>query len=320
MKLSIVVPVYGAENYLQKNMQTIVNQLNKDCELILVDDGSKDSSGMICDHISMQSTQVSVIHKINGGVSSARNVGIQKATGEYIVFVDSDDYVESNYISTILKAIECQDDLIFFGAYLIKNNENTRQLMKPWLSSISNRHDIETANRMVFGCKTNEPWDKVFKLKIIRENKITFPEDVNLGEDLIFILSYLKFVNTVTILDCPIYYHTFNENGLGQQKVSLSRLKYHDALFSKILASIVELNVSEEIVMLSYETILQILTNFVGKLYKNGYQKNQIYEAISSYEWYNKILYYNYTTMKSKLRRFLLLKKNYVAISFIFGK
>lgn len=319
-KLSIIVPVYGAETYLKKNMQTIVDQLTAECELILVDDGSKDYSGKICDEIALQSPQVSVIHKTNGGVSSARNVGIQTAVGEYIVFVDSDDYVESNYINVIFNGINSQNDLIFFGSYLLTGDGNNKYLMKPWLSSVTDRHDTELAQKLVFGCKSNEPWDKAFKLEIIKENNISFPENINLGEDLIFTLTYLKFVHTVSILDCPIYCHTFNKNGLGQQKVSLNALKYHDAVFSMILSSINDLKVSKEIMTLSYDTVIQILVNYVGKLYKAGYSKEKIYVTISAYAWYKDILSHKYATVKSNLRKLLLLKKKYKAISFIFRK
>lgn len=319
-KLSIIVPVYGAEAYLTNNMKTIIEQLTTDCELILVDDGSKDSSGKICDELGLLSSQVSVIHKINGGVSSARNAGIQAASGEYITFVDSDDYVEDNYIRVILEAIHSQDDLIFFGSYLLESDRDEKSLMKPWLSELTDSHSIEIAQKLIFGCKSNEPWDKVFKLKILKENNLCFPESINLGEDLIFSLAYLKYVHSVSVLDDPIYCHIFNKNGLGQQQVSIEAMKYHDAVFSKIMSSLNELEVSKDVMMLSYEMIIQILANYVGKLYKAGYSKEKIYLTISAYPWYENILSHNYSTLKSNLRKVLLLIKQYRAISLIFRK
>lgn len=319
-KLSIIVPVYGAEAYLTKNMKTIIEQLTTDCELILVDDGSKDSSGKICDELALLSSQVSVIHKINGGVSSARNAGIQAASGEYITFVDSDDFVEDCYVRVILDAIHSQNDLIFFGSYLLEKGEDKKSLMKPWLSELTDSHSIEIAQKLVFGCKSNEPWDKVFKLKILKENNLYFPENINLGEDLMFSLEYLKYVHSVSVLDDPIYCHIFNKNGLGQQQAGIEAMKYHDAVFSKIISSLNELEVSNNVVMLSYEMIIQILANYVGKLYKAGYSKEKIYVTISAYPWYEKILSHKYSTVKSNLRKVLLSIRKYWAISLIFRK
>ena len=101
--VSIVVPVYKIENVLHYCIDSILNQIYEDFELILVDDGSPDNSGKICDEYAKKENRIKVIHKENGGVSSARNCGIDAAKGKYICFVDSDDYVNKNYLEILIK-------------------------------------------------------------------------------------------------------------------------------------------------------------------------------------------------------------------------
>ena len=106
MKLSVVIPVYNVEKYLDKCVESIVNQTFKDLEIILVDDGSTDESGKMCDEWTEKDTRIKVIHKINGGLSSARNAGIKQAKGEYISFIDSDDFVEQDMYATMVEALD----------------------------------------------------------------------------------------------------------------------------------------------------------------------------------------------------------------------
>ena len=101
-KISVIVPVYNTEKFLQRCIDSVLAQTYQDFELLLIDDGSKDSSDTICDEYAAQDTRVKVFHKENGGVSSARNVGLDNARGEWITFVDSDDYIEENYLQTFI--------------------------------------------------------------------------------------------------------------------------------------------------------------------------------------------------------------------------
>lgn len=107
--LSIVVPIYGVEKYIGKFLQSLVPNLSPEIEVILVDDGSKDNCATIIDEFAKAHNNIEVIHKVNGGVSSARNAGIEKATGEYITFLDPDDYIAGNYAITLLEAVKKYD-------------------------------------------------------------------------------------------------------------------------------------------------------------------------------------------------------------------
>ena len=112
-KVSVIIPVYNVEQYVEKSIQSVLNQSMKDIEIILVNDGSTDKSGEICDRYGQKEERIIVIHKENGGLSSARNVGVKAASGDYIGFIDSDDYIESVMYETLYQMaerMECQED------------------------------------------------------------------------------------------------------------------------------------------------------------------------------------------------------------------
>lgn len=317
--LSVIVPVYGAEAYLEKNMMTIVKQLTPECELILVDDGSKDKSGKICDKLSKMNGNVRIIHKVNGGVSSTRNAGINIAEGRYITFVDSDDYVATDYIKSILQLIVTGKDIYFFGAYLISDKQ--KKIMKPWLDDEKiSESGIYAAQKLLFGCQSNEPWDKVFKNSIIQNHRLKFPLDIHLGEDLIFSLDYIKYAASAEFLSKPIYFHTINPSGLGQKKVTQETLVYHDAMFCRMFDAIKELNTDKTMESLACQTMLQILTNYSGKLYRNGYSTEKIKKIIASYAWYDFLLSRDYKGVKNWLRKYLMKQEKYFLISRVFSK
>ncbi len=120
LKISVIVPAYNAEKTLHRCVDSILAQTFEDFELILVDDGSKDSSGRICDEYAAKDSRIRVVHKSNGGVSSARNAGLDIASGEYVAFIDSDDYIDNDYL---LSFTRYNADLIVSGAKTISNNK-----------------------------------------------------------------------------------------------------------------------------------------------------------------------------------------------------
>ena len=122
--VSVIVPVYNVESYLSKCVESIKDQSYSNIEIILVDDGSTDSSGKLCDEFVKSDGRIKVLHKVNGGVSSARNLGIDICHGEYITFVDSDDWVEQNYIEVLLNEILTDANQLVFCKYDILTNGN----------------------------------------------------------------------------------------------------------------------------------------------------------------------------------------------------
>lgn len=219
-KISVIVPVYNVEQYLRRCIDSILSQTFSDFELLLIDDGSKDKSGDICDEYAAKDARIRVFHKVNGGVSSARNLGLVKANGEFIFFVDSDDYLDNTHLENYSKDID-NFDLIFQGYKLV--DETTGKILEK-----KTFHEIETLDfessmnvmEQIFsiGNFFGPTWNKIFRASIISENEIKFKEDVNLREDEIFTFSYCRFVSRIKVLDSDSYNYQKTSNSLMRRK------------------------------------------------------------------------------------------------------
>lgn len=194
-KVSIIVPVYNAEKYLNQCIESIIKQTEKDFELILINDGSKDTSLKICKEYEKKDYRIKVYDKPNGGVSSARNLGIEKSSGEWINFIDPDDWIEENMLETALnKAEENNVDVIQWNHYYNKSeqqikrkniyNGNINDMSILQLGILSPTY-IETELKMHFGA-IRGVWGKLYRSSIIKENNILFNEKIYMFEDGIF--------------------------------------------------------------------------------------------------------------------------------------
>ena len=204
--ISVIVPVYNAEKYLSRCIDSILAQSYKDFELLLIDDGSKDGSATICDNYAIKDSRVRVFHKANGGVSSARNLGLDNATGEWITFIDSDDYVESEY----LKNFTQDSDLSLQGYY---NGDNMVRYEEAFVYS---EPGAEYLNKnYVYG-----PYCKLFRSKIIKLNNIRFDEDLSFGEDILFCLKYMLHAYDMHVSTYVGYHYVIYDNSLSTAKKS----------------------------------------------------------------------------------------------------
>ncbi len=202
MKLSIIIPIYNQENNIVRLLDILVPQLSDDTELILVDDGSTDSSLSVCKKYEL-SKSVIVINKPNGGVSSARNTGLKSAQGEYIAFIDSDDLVAENYIGVLLSLCEKEVDLIqmnyFYNAK--KSYKKTDFVKYTGSASINDIFDLLINNNI------NAVWNKVFRNSIIKENHIAFLEDITIGEDQLFVIDFIMASDKYYFCEDAVYYY-----------------------------------------------------------------------------------------------------------------
>lgn len=190
--ISIIVPIYNVEKYLKRCIDSIINQTYKKLEIILVDDGSKDNSGKICDKYAKKDIRIKVIHKKNEGVSEARNVGLKVSTGEYIGFVDADDFVEKDmYEKMYKKAKEVDADIVICDYQFYPNNKIKK---KKWYNPYKGEITGEFLNR------NTQPWNKIVSNKLIKETNFKFFEKNGDGVFIYLILSAGKIVSIEDIL------------------------------------------------------------------------------------------------------------------------
>ena len=209
--VSIIVPVYNVEEYLRECVDSVLNQTYSDVEVILVDDGSTDQSGNICDEYAKMDSRIKVIHKKNGGVSSARNTGIETASGERIIFVDSDDCIHPRLLESYR---ELDDDSVTLLCDYTTGKEEWKRFSTNDFQEHMEFVAREKFMKLFYKDYMNPPFNKYFRADIIREHQIRFPEDMSLGEDLIFNMKYLAAVKCdYQIMHGPFYYYRENRAG-----------------------------------------------------------------------------------------------------------
>lgn len=198
-RYSVIIPVYNAESTLHRCVDSLINQDYANAELILVNDGSKDQSGEICQEYALKYDFVKYIEQPNAGASAARNTGLDAATGEYITFVDSDDYVLNGYFN----ALDTSDaDFSIFAYQTIRDNGILENKLSYNLKSATTSTEViyhVTADRLV------GPVTKKFRRSIIENHKLRFKSDLIIGEDFIFGLEYMLCCKSSQVIDKPLY-------------------------------------------------------------------------------------------------------------------
>lgn len=197
--ISIIIPVYKAEKFIHRCIDSVLIQSFKDYELILVDDGSPDNSGAICDEYAEKDARIKVLHKKNGGVSSARNAGIEFSSCEWIVFIDSDDYLQQDFL---INPNDFKEDLAI-SSYEVFGDES---------NIVKNKNRIIQENDIKDFLKENlqepmfrVPWAKYFRSHIIKDNNIRFQTDIHIGEDTYFMLDYLFYTRSIRFNASSMY-------------------------------------------------------------------------------------------------------------------
>lgn len=206
-KISVIVPVYNTEQYLPRCLDSIISQSFTDFELLLVDDGSTDGSGAICDAYAEKDDRIRVFHKENGGVSSARNLGLKEAKGEWICFVDSDDELLAGGLQTMVEGISEEVDLVMAGYYELEGE--TFQIDTTSFGG-TGIIDQNKALSMMYPSADlpymGYPWGKLFKSNLVLERNLSFDEHVRIKEDTLFVVEYLCSIQKlVYYTSTPVY-------------------------------------------------------------------------------------------------------------------
>lgn len=209
--VSIVIPVFNAQRYLSDCIKSAVSQLYSNVEVILINDGSTDDSGKICDEYALADERIRVFHKKNGGVSSARNFGMSVAKGEYVCFVDSDDFINEMYVKNLVTGLTEGSDLVI--SRLDFPNAPIRRLEN---STAENEEiPLEICKQRLL--TLSGPVCKLFKLDIVKSRGICFPEDVCMGEDGIFFTRYLNSISKMNVIDVCDYFYRQTEGSLSSK-------------------------------------------------------------------------------------------------------
>lgn len=219
-KISVIVPVFNVEKFLRRCVDSILTQTFTDFELLLVDDGSTDSSGKICDEYAKKDNRVRVFHKKNGGPGSTRNYGIDHSHGKWIAFIDSDDYVGKDYLSLFVK-YNTADDIytqVIQGFHLVGNEKSAKRFYKitryvDTVVHVGMHSDYLDNNGLL---NRWEIWGRVFSAQVLRENGIRFDESIKVCEDAIFWHTYICNIHTLHFISEREYYYyrPFDENSI----------------------------------------------------------------------------------------------------------
>ena len=229
MKYSVIIPVYNVENYLHRCINSILTQEYTDLEILLIDNGSKDGSGTLCDDYAERFSNIKSYHIPNNGVGSARNFGLAKAQGEFICFVDADDYLVGNLFSDMENQLGSELDLLVFSYYnsLEKNLSETTRTAK--ILPIEGKKDrnqfIALFTELFLSDMMYTVWNKIYRREFLKEHRITF-EQYELGEDVRFNLNVFECVHKVSFSKTCYYVYVSGRTGSAMGQYNPYRMSY----------------------------------------------------------------------------------------------
>ena len=244
VKVSVIIPVYNAEKTIERCVRSVLDQEFQDLELIAVDDGSKDASGKILDEIAEKDSRLHVVHVENGGVSRARNIGLSLIQGEYVQFLDADDYIPMESTKLLVRTMEkSQCDLVIADFYRVVGDKVARKgsIRSDALLTLQEFATLmmESPSDFYYGVL----WNKLYRSSILLENDLKMDEDLNYCEDFIFNMEYLLHTKTINPLPVPVYYYIKTEGSLVTQSMTLTKVvstkinvySYYNNFFRNVL-------------------------------------------------------------------------------------
>jgi len=232
MKLSVIMPVYNVERYLPTMVDSVLAQSYREFEFIMVDDGSTDGSGALCDDYAARDDRIRVIHKENGGVSTARNAGIDAATGEYLYFVDADDYLYPEALETMLREIGGRDYIVV--RYQRGTRDEFPERSKTRVATVNERQTAdnfeELCQRFNYFYPNSSAWRSLMRRDIIVDNNLRFNPKLHVGEDLVFMHTYIRYVHSAAFIDYQAVYYMQNTTSAMHDYRRIAEDEYFDQL------------------------------------------------------------------------------------------
>ncbi len=218
MKYSVIIPVYNSKKTIKRCIESITSQDRTDVEIIIINDGSTDESESLCKALQTEHNNIIYIHKENGGVSSARNLGLSVAKGKYVMFVDSDDYVDSECFDVLDNYTKSDADFYQFGFSIVAKGlvKETHVWSERHVNNLSEKETF--IGESVVTRSINSCWAKLYKRKIVEEKDLRFCEELSIGEDLTFVFTFLLSADKIERIDSTIYFvDVSNEESLSRK-------------------------------------------------------------------------------------------------------
>lgn len=271
-RVSIIVPMYGVEQYVEKCIDSLLKQTLQEIEIILVDDGSPDRSGEIADEYAKKDSRIKVVHQKNAGLGPARNSGVRVATGEYIGFVDSDDWANNEMFGRLYEAaVKNNADIVVSGHCDVTNGIITKTKRHPLAGqTLHSSEKIMEIRKNLYGHKLNDDvveafpmsvWIAIYRRELFFEHKLEFQEI--LSEDIIFNLSAYKYAKVITFTgDTDYYYRKDEQPSITQTFSEKKLLRYQD--FLTLLAKMARTEDDEDCVIRAKRTAIDYCRLYVG--------------------------------------------------------
>lgn len=212
VSLSIIIPAYNVVSYLEDCIESIMTGAYQDFEILLIDDGSVDGTGSLYDRLAEKYSVIQVFHTTNSGLSNARNLGIDHASGKYIGFVDSDDVIAPNMFEVLVHCMESDVDMTVCRFQRCKRE--ALDVTTPSITHQTITNQVETAQNILTGGYGQYVWNKLFKTEVIEQNKIRFHKDCRAMEDMYFTMEYLIYCRKAVFLDAQLYYYITTDGSI----------------------------------------------------------------------------------------------------------
>ena len=288
-EISVIVPVYNVENVLERCVRSILGQTFTDFELLLIDDGSTDKSSIICDRLSMEDTRIRVFHQENAGVSAARNKGLDFAEGTYIVFIDSDDYVENTFLEN---SGQDDSDLVVMSYAIEDEIQETTHLKEFYERKYSVNDNLNMLEKDFINGYFSFVWTKRFKRIIIEDNNIRFSEELSLGEDTLFVVKYLSCTRGIIISNKHDYhyvkYNNDNNETLTNKRLSktfISHIERANDLICEQLKSLF----GEKAEKITIERMAAFYRFFLTEINNSGMVDKEFLTYMFKQHWFKKV-------------------------------
>lgn len=315
MFVSIIIPVYNAEKCLRKCVDSVLAQSYGEFEVLLINDGSTDSSGIICDDYVSKHLKIKTFHKENGGVSTARNLGIDKAKGEFVLFIDSDDFVSEKFVQNIIEDYQ-DEDLIIAGFKKIshkKTEEKTTVFPNLKFSKVEREKYLEE-----FPVSDNGyPFSKLYKRSLLTKHNIRFLPKIHMFEDVIFLFTYIKYCEKMAFNSSCDYYYVIAEGDSLSTKVNSFESEYLSFItFYKLISN--DYNITTKQLRIDFPKLgyrlSRLMNRSISTLYLKRYDKAYCINSLKQYTndaWDIYNFYSEPVNVVKKVSKKLLVKKKF---------